>query len=302
MDHANDIQRLVKLILAGNPSHTPFLQESIATIDETSRQELGNYLRYCQQRGFDLSYMAECYNTVVQDIFVEQIHFMRHKRYRHFSYADVAAAVYEDPQYMAKYIYGLSLTLFLWSIHRQLKRFFEETLPKDERGEYLEIGPGHGWYLMTALTKTAYTRFLGVDVSQKSIEICANILESGCFGQFTNYTLRCADFVTADFEGRKFDALVMGEVLEHVEVPVAFLRRVKEITRPQSHIFISTCMNAPAIDHISLFSSLDHLESVIDSAGLRIARRCLLPYPGLTVEETAAKRMPMNIGATLAHQ
>lgn len=302
MDHANDIQRLVDLILAGNPSHTPFLQESLATIDDTSRQELGNYLAYWRHHGVSLPYMAECYNTIVQDIFVEQIYFMRHKRYRHSSYADVAAAVYDNPEYMEKYMYGLSLTLFLWSMHRRLKRFFEETLPRDVSGDYLEIGPGHGWYLMTALTKTAYSRFIGMDVSAKSIEICANILESGYFGQFTDFVLRCADFVTADFEGHVFDAVVMGEVLEHVEAPDVFLRRVRELTHAQSYIFISTCMNAPAIDHISLFSSVEHLESLINAAGLRITKECLLPYPGLTAEETTAKRMPMNIGVVLAHQ
>ena len=36
-------------------------------------------------------------------------------------------------------------------------------------------------------------------------------------------------------------------------------------------------------------------------AGLRIVERCLIPYPGLTIEETEQKQLAMNIGVVLTH-
>jgi 2-polyprenyl-3-methyl-5-hydroxy-6-metoxy-1,4-benzoquinol methylase len=154
---------------------------------------------------------------------------------------------------------------------------------------------------MKAIGETAYTQFEGIDISPKSVEMTRDILESGDFGTFSNYALLCQDFLNAEPSTASFDALVMGEVLEHVEDPGAFLRRIRELTRPDSYIYISTCMNAPAVDHLALFTSAAHLESIIEDAGLRIADQCLVPYQGLTVTETEEKQLPMNIGAVLAH-
>ncbi|MFC1525474.1 class I SAM-dependent methyltransferase [Candidatus Latescibacterota bacterium] len=301
-ERGSRIGQLVSGVLAENPGHTRFLCESAAGAGDSTWEELESFLGYCTGQGVSLNYLVECYNTIVQDTLVEQVYFMRHKEYRHSTYAEVAEAVYQDPVYMHKYMLGLAISLFLWPAHRKLKDFFASTIPRGTGGRYLEVGPGHGFFFMKAATTTSYDDFLAVDISPKSVEMTRSIMESGCFGEFANYRVECLDFLAADFGSEKYEALVMGEVLEHVENPAAFLQKIRELTHDDSYIYISTCLNAPAVDHISLFTSVEHLESIVEEEGLRIVNRCLVPHLGMTVEECLAMEMAVNFGAVVAHR
>lgn len=301
MQRSNEIQSLITAILEGNIGHKPFLESAASALSEEDWQELDSLLAYYKSLDVDISYLADCYNTVVQDTYLEQIYFMRRKRYRYSTLAEVADAVYHNPEYMEKYMYGLSISLFFWPAHRLLKLHLSKTIPKNVSGRYLEVGPGHGFFFKSALTNTAYTSFLGIDISKKSIQVTDDVLKSGFFGTFSGYELKCMDFCAAELDGNAFDALVMGEVLEHVEKPEALLNRIRELTHTDSYIWISTCMNAPAVDHIYLFESEEHLSSMIESAGLKIIDKCLVPYPGLTLDECTAKNLCINIGTVLAH-
>jgi 2-polyprenyl-3-methyl-5-hydroxy-6-metoxy-1,4-benzoquinol methylase len=200
---------------------------------------------------------------------------------------------------MTKYMHGLALTSFLWPNHTRMRRYFEEKLPRGRSGLYLEIGPGHGFYFMTAMRGTRFSPFFGIDISPTSVELTRRLLESGVFGQFSNFSLYEADFLQADPPARA-DALVMGEVLEHVEEPARFLRRAREVTTDDAFVFVTTCINSPAFDHIFLFESVDHLSSVVESAGLRISDSLVLPYEGLSIEETNARRLPVNVAMVLS--
>jgi hypothetical protein len=86
----------------------------------------------------------------------------------------------------------------------------------------------------------------------------------------------------------------MGEVLEHVENPLRFLQKVFALAKPDSHIYVSTCMNAPEIDHISLFSNLGQLKDVFGMAGFAIRDQLLLPHAGTSIEEAEAQALPVN--------
>lgn len=301
MERSNDVQALISSIIEGNIGHKPYLQTACSQLSPDDWSELHNLLSYYKSLSVDIGYLADCYNTVVQDTYLEQIYFMRKKRYRYSTLAEVADAVYHNPEYMEKYMYGLSISLFFWPAHRLLKEHLSRTIPKKTQGRYLEVGPGHGFFFKSALVNTTYSSFLGIDISKKSIEVTESVLKSGFFGDFSGYELKCMDFCSAALDGQAFDALVMGEVLEHVEEPEALLKRIRQLTHKDSYIWISTCMNAPAVDHIYLFESEEHLASVIESAGLKISDKCLIPYPGLTLDQCKADKMCINIGTVLTH-
>ena len=58
-------------------------------------------------------------------------------------------------------------------------------------------------------------------------------------------------------------------------------------------------MNAPAVDHISLFRSGKEVEDIIMSSGLKIAESCYVPYVGKTLEECEELALPVNVGYVL---
>ena len=228
----------------------------------------------------------------------EQMYFSRHKRYRHSCYQEVEQLVYLRAPYMKQYMYGLAISTFLWPNHRQMNGFFEATLPRETGGRYLEVGPGHGFYLMRAMRLTSYGHYQAVDISPSSVELTQSLIQAQRFDPSKKCNIHLANFL--DFnEAEPFDALVLGEVLEHVENPAHFLAKVAALSKSASYIYVSTCLNAPEIDHISLFSDMKQLGDLFASAGLAIGDQLILPYQGVSLEEAEAKSLAINVAFRL---
>jgi len=295
-----NVSGLIDIILDENPMHKSFIANAL---DHVTAEELGtldSYLDFCKSKGQDLPYMADSYLTIVGDTFREQLYFMKHKEYRHKTYEDVAGHVYDDKDYMNKYMYGLALTSFLWPNHLDMGRLFVETVPRDRGGKYLDIGPGHGYYLMKAMELGSFDEFLGIDISPASIDQTGAILEHFKPEFKDKYELRLMDFLEAkELEAGSFDAIIMGEVLEHVEQPDVFLKRIAELAKDDAYIYVTTCINAPAVDHIFLWRSTDELEKMIEGTGLKIKTPLRLPYEGKTLEESQAAELSINVSYVL---
>jgi hypothetical protein len=293
------VAELVAEVVSQLPVHQRFLENALreATGDELA--QLASYLTFCCERDLDVAYLATCYLTLVEDTVEEQLFFNRHHRYRHSAFADVAGHVYHDRGYMDRYMYGLAISTFVWPNHVQMARFFRARLPRDRRGRYLEVGPGHGYLFLTAMRLARFDEFLGVDLSAASIAQTAAIVDSFCPGRPVR--LEQQDFLHPDaLELGKFDAIVAGEVLEHVEQPDALLRRIGELAAPDAFIFVTTCVNAPAIDHIYLWRNTDELEAMIEENGLRLVDALRLPYEGTTLQESRDASLPVNVAYVLA--
>jgi len=84
-----------------------------------------------------------------------------------------------------------------------------------------------------------------------------------------------------------------------VEEPLRFLQKVAGLAKPDSYIYIATCMNAPEIDHVSLFSNLDQLQGLLRAANLTIRDQLLLPHVGTSIEEAQAQALPVNVAFVL---
>jgi 2-polyprenyl-3-methyl-5-hydroxy-6-metoxy-1,4-benzoquinol methylase len=91
----------------------------------------------------------------------------------------------------------------------------------------------------------------------------------------------------------------MGEVLEHVEAPLAFLAKIRSLAAPGGFVFVTTAINAPAVDHIWLFRSPAEVTAMAAAAGLRVTAELVVPYTGLSLEESLRTRMPINIALAL---
>ena len=282
-----------------NPMHRAFLDQALANLTPQEKAEVDDYIAFCGTRGLSVEYLARCYLTVVADTLREQIHFQRHGRYRYATFAEVAGHVYFDPEYMAYYMHGLALSSYLWPNHLALFRFFRASLPTDRRGSYLEVGPGHGYFFKMAMQLSSYDAFHGVDISETSIGMTRDLVARYGGDRAASVHLECLDFLEADLPRAGFAAIVMGEVLEHVEQPERFLRKLAGLAADDAFLFVTTCINAPAIDHIHLFRHPRELQDLFAACGLAIAQERICPHAGKTLDECLEGRYAVNVAYVL---
>jgi 2-polyprenyl-3-methyl-5-hydroxy-6-metoxy-1,4-benzoquinol methylase len=306
IDAINGHSRIATLaaeVASVNPMHKGFVNRALPGLTSQELARFEQFLEFCERGGTSVEYIASCYLTVVEDTLGEEMYFLRHKNYRHSTYLEVAAFVYHNRDYMSRYMYGLVVTSFLWPNHVRMARFFKEKLPFDKCGAYLEIGPGHGYYMMTAVSESAFDRFVGVDISEASIAQTQAMIDFFAPQASGRIELSRCDFLDATtLTPASFDAIVMGEVLEHVECPCKFLCRIAELSRPGAFIYVTTCINAPAVDHIYLWRTTDELEQLFMECGFSIEEALRLPYVGRTLEQAAAQALSINVAYVLGKE
>lgn len=79
----------------------------------------------------------------------------------------------------------------------------------------------------------------GVDIDAGAIARAGEYLDQEPESVRANVTFRNADFMGADFDGRQFSTIVMGEVLEHLVRPQAFIARAWDLLEPQGRIVVT---------------------------------------------------------------
>ena len=243
--------------------------------------------------------VADCYIKLCKDMTLEQIKFRKTGRYSATWFAEVAERVYHSEAEMEAMVYGLAISQFLWRNHYALFDFFIATLRELEArtqvGRYLEIGPGHGLHLVEALRTFGSAHFDVVDISAISLEISRSVVQHFAPGRDVDFHL--IDIADFDSDG-SYDLVVINEVLEHLEDPLAMMRRVAARIGDEGHAFLTTCANAPSIDHIYLYDSVEAIQAQIAEAGLTITSEIILPV-GTQVprEEWKARKVEVNYGA-----
>ena len=292
---------LVKMIVKKNPMQKGFLQSALTHLTESERVQLEDYIAFCDGQGIPLDYLADSYNLLVNDTRREQMFFARHKRYRYSTFAEVAGSVYLNPAYMDKYMHGLALSGFMWPNHLHMNRFFERIPTPEPAEHYLEIGPGHGVHFGHVLKQNRFKQYTGIDLSPTSIDLTRRILTHKELVDPDRANLICANFLSTGLPLAHYQLIVMGEVLEHVEDPRAFLLRIRELLAPAGYAFITTVINAATVDHIALFRRPEEIRALIATSGMRVHEELLLPYHGKTVAESLEQSLPMNIALLLRH-
>jgi SAM-dependent methyltransferase len=96
-----------------------------------------------------------------------------------------------------------------------------------------------------------------------------------------------------------FDYIVMCELLEHLDCPAEILRRAYSLLIPGGHCFITTCANAPAIDHVYLYHSVEHMRRELRSSGFAIETELALPVGDSPEERWEADKVEINYAAML---
>ncbi len=289
---------LVDRVVSRKPMHRRFLNTSVSKLSDAERAEAERYIDFLQLQGHTVDSLASCYLTIVEDTFREELHFRETGRYRCSSYAEAAAAVYHNPDYMQRYMVGLALSSFWWINHVELRRFFTTYIQGRKGALYREIGPGHGLYFLEAMRKSAFERYEGIDISETSVAMTRHVIDSGYFGSFAKANVVQADFLSGGI-GDPADVLVMGEILEHVESPRRFLECAHASSKDNASIFLTTCFNSPAVDHIYNPGSMAALVQLVASTGFAVTRSLVVPKQGTTLAQCEAERLPVNVAMVL---
>jgi 2-polyprenyl-3-methyl-5-hydroxy-6-metoxy-1,4-benzoquinol methylase len=266
------------------------------TLDE--KEKLARRLKFFLINGETVDSLAEAYLAFCNYFAEERMHFVRTGAYRYHS-SEETLPLYNNSQYMHNYMIGLGLSVYMWKIQRDNMRFFLKECRECacNGGRYLEVGPGHGEYFVSAMENTNFDSYIGVDISETAAMITRNFLGYAA-EEKKKFDILHKDFF--DFKAEEcFQGIVLGEILEHVENPLAFLKKVYELADENAFIFLSTAINSPYPDHIYHFHNAEDIYMLFDQANLRVKKEMYTTAEGISLEKAAKKNFDIVAGFIL---
>lgn len=258
----------IKQICTDNAMHGKYLLKTASMLDDSENTAFESIINFFLKRGETIHSLASAYMVFVTDSVKEQMYFFQNGHYRYSSFKDVDDLLYNNSAYMHKYMLGVMLSHYLWISHIELSRYFKQFIQNNDFnfGSYLEIGLGYGEYFAIAMENNTISSFKGIDISETSVNGAKEFLS---VYQNKNYSIKQIDFLKYDTD-EKADVIVTTEVLEHVETPELFLKKIGNILSTNGRAYISTAINAPTIDHIYLFRSKEEVIDMVNSCGLKV--------------------------------
>jgi len=295
------LDTLVARLLARWPDHAGYIAKSFegrgagvkAVSDELARIVL--VLGEAAQGGIDS--LIDDYRYLCETIVLpEELHFRRHGTYRLANFADAERECYANPEFMNRYMNGLLVSDVMWSNHAHaFTSYANDYLPRLPAGAaHLEIGPGHGLFLFFAAREASIARVEGWDVSPTSIANTRAALTA--LGVERPVELKLANLfeVVPGIGAGAFDSIVMSEILEHLEDPVAAMRATAGHLKPGGHLWVNVPANSPAPDHIFLVNGPDHAVALVREAGLEVVDSAAFPMSGATLEKAMKRKLAIS--------
>lgn len=290
------LQRLLRAVLAAWPEHARFLEASIGVHREGDLDDLDALAADVLRLAADnLEGHCAAYRWMCDAFLEEALHFARTGRYRCESFAQAQREVYDDVTFMRAYMRGALLSQVLWANHAAAALFFlRRFLPALPDGcRYLEVGPGHGLFLARAACDPRLGPLTAWDVSAESLEKTRRALAS--LGGTRPVALQARDAAhTGHGASEAFEAIVVSEVLEHLDAPDDVLAALASRLAPGGRMFVNVPLNSPAPDHVFLLESANQAEALVMAAGLRIVDRAAFPMTGYTLERAVRDRATIS--------
>jgi len=296
--HSSNFSRFISIIEQKNSLQKKAVHLFLDTCDnlywkraEQFAEKLSSLL---EKENLSKEYTVDSYLKMCRNMLIEQVKFKKTGRYSLQNAAQAEAKIYLSEQEMASYMYGLALSCFLWPNHYAMYDFFiSESKKLSDINFYLEIGPGHGLYLVESIKNFPRAKFEAIDISPISKRISEAIVthftgKSEC--EFRIQDVNC-------IETGKYDYIVMCEVLEHLDDPLSTLINLRSLLSEEGRFFLTTCANCPAIDHVYLYDSIDHIRNEIKNAGFYIITDLPLAVSDFPENEWQKERVEVNYAA-----
>lgn len=294
------LNKFINLVGEKNFLQKKYLKAMMDQLKTDEKNSLIELIDFYLSRGYSLEDIAGTWLLFIQVVMEETKYFAEHGEYRYHSFAEVSDDVYFNHTYMTKYMMGLALSTYLLNFHLLSMRWFGELIEKVSGDNYLEIGPGHGEYFYYACCLSKLKLFKAIDLSPASIEMteCYMNYRMKDIGEKRECFYECADFLKYECED-KWDAIVMGEVLEHVERPDLFLRKIASLSHKNTFIYVTTVINAPERDHIYLFHDFEEITSMVEASGLSIKEYRLITHNDKPLEKVMNRKEPVMVAMQL---
>ncbi len=221
--------------------------------------------------------------------------------YLYSTFEEVEHNVYNDPQRSlagAPYIWALYFTQIFWITHGRLWQFFlrDFTPTGLAQGRVLEVPSGNGLFLTHFLLRNSGWQGVGVDLSETSIAFTDRVATLNKVRERAD--IRKQNFFSLSAEER-FDRIICGEFLEHVEDPLSVLHKLKAQLQPDGRVFLTAAVWAANIDHIYLYQSAQEVRRHIAQGGFVIERELVQNVFADRQPEEA--KTPINYSAILRH-
>ncbi len=260
-----------------------------------------NFKKYLSSQQANIETATKAYLKMCADMMISHLYFYKYNKYPLDDQKSAFEKVYDNVSEMKSYVYGIALSQFLWPTHYSMYSFFQNEIKKKELeiDNYLEIGCGHGLFLLEAINRFEdKINYEIVDISKTSIDITKSIIDFNVKKKL-NIQYKLQDVLKYETK-KKFDFIEMGEVLEHVDLPGKLLKKIKNLLEDDGKIFLSTCVDCPTIDHVYHFKSVKEIEDLIRSSGLNIKNRMVLPVEDLPMTEIIKRKITINYCALLS--
>jgi 2-polyprenyl-3-methyl-5-hydroxy-6-metoxy-1,4-benzoquinol methylase len=268
------------------PDHEKFLRASLGGADSDFMPRLESIATdVVALTGDELENFAADYRWMCEVFREEQFYFQRHKKYRRSTLAEAIRDVYGNAPYMARYVNGILLTQVLWQNHAHAIDIYRDRfLGANREGyEHLEVGPGHGLFLVSAARDPRCGSVTAWDVSQSSLESTRCALRKMKVERPVVMTE--AEICSVEPEPDAFDSITCSEVLEHTERPHKALDNLFRTLRSGGHLFLNIPVNSPAPDHIYLWRKPVEIQSMVSDQGFVIEEFMTLPPTGQSLED-----------------
>ena len=214
--------------------------------------------------------LADGYLHFLMDVTRSQIEYERRGNYLNKSYKDVFESVYNNPEFMNLYHWGVFVSGFAWEhlikIYDLYRRSFLPCL-NPNGGRLLELGSGSGvWSLLSTHFLPQWTS-QGIDISKKSVELSTAMAKNSGFENKVRF--KAHDALTFK-EDKKYNAGISCFLMEHLEKPQLLLENMASNLEPRAYAFVIAALTAAEVDHIYEFRRESEIVSMAEEAGFRV--------------------------------
>jgi 2-polyprenyl-3-methyl-5-hydroxy-6-metoxy-1,4-benzoquinol methylase len=245
--------------------------------------------------GFSAGEVLDAYVEFCFTFLREQEDFLHTGQYRNASrgFEAVRQEVYENDEYMTQYMLGHYLSCAVFPHHyRQYRFFMERFVPAvSAQARLFEFGLGHGLWATSFLAQSPERSGLACDISPTCVRLAPH-----CLALHGIAPERCSitqdDAVRCDLNGETFDAMIASGLLEHIEDPEGFLRRIRPHLRAKTgRLFTMVPTNTAHPDHLVLFTHVREIQELFQRAGYETVEEQIVSA-GMLTRPAATDRAP----------